>query len=70
MLLECAAASAGVPLVAYSVYPLLDSWDWETALSVPRPQTLLNPGGIFTLSLQPRPFIRPLIDSLKAGFQP
>jgi hypothetical protein len=71
MLLECAAAaSAGVPLLAYSIYPLLDSWGWETALSVPRPQTLLNPGGIFTLALEPRPFVRRLMDSLKAGFQP
>ncbi|MER8846887.1 hypothetical protein [Mesorhizobium australicum] len=71
MLLECAAAaSAGVPLLAYSIYPLLDSWGWETALSVPRPQTLLNPGGIFTLALEPRPFVRRLLDSLKPGFQP
>ncbi|AGB45154.1 MULTISPECIES: hypothetical protein [Mesorhizobium] len=71
MLLECAAAaSAGVPLLAYSIYPLLDSWGWETALSVSRPQTLLNPSGIFTLALEPRPFAGRLLRSLKAGFQP
>jgi beta-glucosidase/6-phospho-beta-glucosidase/beta-galactosidase len=65
MLLECAQASAdGVPFVGYSIYPAVDTWGWETALSVPKEHTLLNPGGVLSLDLQPRPFVARLLEAL------
>jgi beta-glucosidase/6-phospho-beta-glucosidase/beta-galactosidase len=65
ILLECAQASAdGVPFLGYSIYPAIDTWGWETALSVHKDHTLLNPGGVLSLALQPRPFIGRLFEAL------
>lgn len=65
MLLEAAAAMAdGTPLLGYAIYPLVDTYGWETALSVPKAQTSVNTGGVFDLALQPRPFISALINGL------
>ncbi len=67
MLLECARASAqGVPFLGYTLYPAIDTYGWETALSVPKEATILNPSGIVDLNLEPRPFIFRLMESLKA----
>ena len=66
MLLECAkAAGQGVPFLGYTLYPAIDTYGWETALSVPKEKTILNPSGIVDLNLEPRPFIHRLIDELK-----
>lgn len=65
MLLECArAARDGVPFVGYAMYPAIDTWGWEAALSVPREHTLLNPGGVLSLDLETRPFVARLLESL------
>lgn len=65
MLLETAAAMEdGTPMLGYVIYPLVDTYGWETALSVPKAQTTVNTGGVFELSLEPRPFIRALLNGL------
>jgi beta-glucosidase/6-phospho-beta-glucosidase/beta-galactosidase len=65
MLLECAdAMEKGVPFVGYTMYPAVDTWGWETALSVPKEQTLLNPGGLLDLKAKPKPFVEQLLQSL------
>jgi hypothetical protein len=65
MLLETAAAMEdGTPMLGYTIYPLVDTYGWETALSVPKAQTTVNTGGVFQLSLEPRPFIRALLNGL------
>jgi hypothetical protein len=65
MLLECAQAMAdGVPMLGYTIYPLIDTHGWETALSVPKDRTLLNPGGVLDIALEPRPFIQVLLQAL------
>lgn len=65
MLLECAAAMAdGVPMLGYTIYPLVDTHGWETALSVPKSRTKANPGGVLDLDLDARPFMRTLLNSL------
>lgn len=65
MMLECATAMAqGVPMLGYTIYPLLDTWGWETALSVPKAQTLHNPAGMLDLDHAARPFVALLMDAL------
>ncbi|MBM7853037.1 hypothetical protein JOD31_003288 [Methylopila capsulata] len=65
MLLECATAmEQGVPMLGYTLYPLLDTWGWETALSRPKDGTLHNPSGVLDLDLKPRPFMEALIAAL------
>jgi hypothetical protein len=65
LLLECAQAIAdGVPLLGYTIYPLIDTYGWETALSVPKDQTTVNTGGVLTMDLEPRDFIRTLMQAL------
>jgi beta-glucosidase/6-phospho-beta-glucosidase/beta-galactosidase len=71
LLLECArAVKDGIPFLGYTIYPLIDTWGWETALSVPKDQTLLNPGGLITLDLEVRPFVERLLQSLSGPIQP
>ena len=71
LLLECAqAVKDGVPFLGYTIYPLIDTWGWETALSVPKEQTRLNPGGLVTLDLETRPFVSRLLQSLSNPTQP
>lgn len=70
MMLEAAqAASQGVPFLGYTVYPGIDTWGWESALSVPRKDAIYNPSGIFNLEMEPRPFIEKLIGTLKPWFR-
>jgi len=65
LLLECAQAmTEGVPMLGYTIYPLIDTQGWETALSVPKSQTTINTGGVLDVALEPRPFIRALLQSL------
>ena len=65
MLLEAAAAMEdGAPLLGYVIYPLVDTYGWETALSVPKERTTVNTGGVLDLALEPRPFMRALLRSL------
>ncbi|QZO01305.1 hypothetical protein [Chenggangzhangella methanolivorans] len=65
MLLETAAAMEdGTPMLGYTIYPLVDTYGWETALSVAKSRTSVNTGGVFELSLEPRPFIRALLNGL------
>lgn len=65
MLLACADAMAsGVPFLGYTMYPAVDTWGWETALSVPKSETLLNPGGVLDLRAKPKPFVERLLSSL------
>lgn len=65
MLLECAAAMEdGAPMLGYVIYPLVDTYGWETALSVPKNETTVNTGGVMTLALEPRPFMRTLLNGL------
>ncbi|GLK67669.1 hypothetical protein [Hansschlegelia plantiphila] len=65
MLLECAQAMAdGVPMLGYTIYPLIDTFGWETALSAPKSETSENTGGILTIGLEARPFMRTLLQSL------
>jgi beta-glucosidase/6-phospho-beta-glucosidase/beta-galactosidase len=60
MLLEAAKLqSAGIPLLGYTIYPAIDTYGWEHAISRPkdplyRPEgSLYNPSGIFYLSTEP-----------------
>ena len=70
MMLEAAqAASQGVPFLGYTVYPGIDTWGWESALSVPRKDAIYNPSGVFNLEMEPRPFIEKLIGTLKPWFK-
>jgi hypothetical protein len=65
MLLEVARAmAAGTPVVGYAFYPTIDTWGWEAALSIPKAQTLLNPGGLLSQSLVMRPFLSRVLNSL------
>lgn len=65
MLLESAAAMEdGAPMLGYTIYPLVDTYGWETALSVPKAETSVNTGGLMTLALEARPFARALLNSL------
>ncbi|GBD47440.1 hypothetical protein [Methylopila sp. Yamaguchi] len=65
MLLECAAAmEQGVPLLGYTLYPLLDTWGWEMGLSQPRAAAVHNPSGVLDLDRKPRPFMEALIAAL------
>lgn len=65
MLLEVAAAMGdGVPMLGYTIYPLVDTYGWETALSVPKSHAKVNTGGIMDLDLEARPFMRALLDTL------
>lgn len=71
LLLECAQAiKDGVPFLGYTIYPLIDTYGWETALSLPKTQTLLNPGGLVTLDFEVRPFVDRLLRSLRAQSRP
>jgi beta-glucosidase/6-phospho-beta-glucosidase/beta-galactosidase len=66
ILLECAkAASEGVPFLGYALYPAVDTWGWETALSVPRDQAIYNPSGLVDLEYRPKAFIEHLRRSLQ-----
>lgn len=65
MLIESArAARQGIPFLGYTLYPGIDTWGWESALSVPRDQALYNPSGIMNLEMILRPFIDNLTSSL------
>lgn len=65
MMIECAAARAkGAPMLGYTLYPVLDTYGWEMALSRPRAAALHNPSGLLDLALAPRPFVWGLLDSL------
>lgn len=71
VLLECAQAhEQGIPFLGLTIYPAIDTWGWETALSVPKSQTLINPSGLYTLDLKVRPFVRKIIESLSEWMQP
>jgi beta-glucosidase/6-phospho-beta-glucosidase/beta-galactosidase len=66
VLLECAkAAQQGIPFLGYTLYPAVDTWGWESALSVPRDKALYNPSGVVDLEYQARPFIGRLVTSLR-----
>ncbi|MFC7051983.1 hypothetical protein ACFQI3_04690 [Hansschlegelia quercus] len=65
MLLEVARAiEDGIPMLGYAVYPLIDTFGWESALSVPKAQTVVNPAGIVTIDLEARDFMRTLMSTL------
>lgn len=65
LLLEVASAMAdGVPMLGYVIYPLVDTYGWEAAMSVPKALTTVNTGGIMDLSLEARPFMSALIATL------
>lgn len=60
MLLEAAKLQeAGIPLLAYTIYPAIDTYGWEHAISRPkeplyRPEgSLYNPSGIFYMTTEP-----------------
>ncbi|MES3037839.1 MAG: hypothetical protein V4736_08030 [Bdellovibrionota bacterium] len=66
MLLECAkAAESGVPFLGYTIYPAVDTWGWESALSVPKEHALFNPSGVLNLDMSAKPFVKPLMESLQ-----
>lgn len=66
VLLECAkAARQGIPFLGYTLYPAVDTWGWESALSAPRKQALHNPSGVVDLDYNVRPFLTPLVNSLR-----
>ena len=65
MLLETAAAAEdGAPMLGYVMYPLVDTYGWEHALSQPKSRSTVNTGGLMELSLEPRPFVRALLNTL------
>jgi hypothetical protein len=65
MLLEVARAiEDGIPMLGYAVYPLIDTFGWESALSVPKAETVGNPAGIVTMDLEARDFMRTLMSTL------
>jgi hypothetical protein len=77
MMFETArAAMAGVPILGHTMYPAIDTWGWEHALSRPkepinRPEgSLYNPSGLFDLvpllahEARPKPFLPELIKHL------
>ena len=65
LLLELAQTmQEGVPMLGYTIYPLVDTRGWESALSVPKSRTTVNTGGILDVALEARPFIRALLQSL------
>lgn len=69
-LLECAkVASQGIPFLGYTLYPAVDTWGWESALSVPKDKALYNPSGVVDLEYHPRPFIHRIIKSLETQFK-
>jgi beta-glucosidase/6-phospho-beta-glucosidase/beta-galactosidase len=60
MLLEAAKLqNAGIPLLAYTIYPAIDTYGWEHAISRPKEPlyraegSLYNPSGIFYLTAEP-----------------
>jgi hypothetical protein len=64
MLLEVARAiEDGIPMLGYAVYPLIDTFGWESALSVPKAETVVNPAGIVTIDLEARGFMRTLMST-------
>lgn len=66
VLLECAkAANQGIPFLGYTLYPAVDTWGWESALSMPRRQALHNPSGVVDFTYTARPFIDKLVTSLR-----
>lgn len=71
MLIECSfAAKSGIPVLGLTIYPAIDTWGWESALSVPKDQALYNPSGIVDLAMKPRYFIGRLLQSLKEKMKP
>lgn len=83
MLLELAqAAEHGVPILGYTIYPAVDTFGWESALSVDRKYALHNPAGVTRLApeiadpverkkveLLPRPSIRRFVEFLSKGMR-
>ncbi len=66
MLVESAvAAEQGIPFLAYTLYPGIDTWGWESALSVPKSQAVYNPAGVFDLEFKPKAFMNPFLESLR-----
>jgi hypothetical protein len=60
MLLEASKlAISGIPFLGYTIYPAIDTYGWEHAISRPkeplyRPEgSLYNPSGIFYLTQEP-----------------
>jgi hypothetical protein len=60
MLLESAKLmKSGIPFLAYTIFPAIDTYGWEHAISRPkeplyRPEgSLYNPSGIFYLTQEP-----------------
>lgn len=60
MLLEAAKlANSGIPFLGYTIYPAIDTYGWEHAISRPKEPlyrhegSLYNPSGIFYLNVEP-----------------
>lgn len=78
MLDSALAAKQGIPFLGLTLYPLVDTFGWESALSVPKgPDVLYNPSGILQLApgekdpkkreeleYTPRPFVKVLMERL------
>lgn len=77
------AAEDGVPFLGSVIYPAIDTWGWESAISVPRQHTLFNPSGMLRLApeetdpvkrkeieLTPKPFIGRLVHEMGVSFEP
>lgn len=64
------AAQGGIPIIAHTMYPAVDTYGWESALSVPKDQALENPSGIMDFSMTARPFVDRLMTALKSFIKP
>jgi hypothetical protein len=61
---EAKAAEAGIPMLAHTMYPAVDTKGWEYALSGTHEKSMVNPAGIMTLEYKPRRFVQKLVESL------
>ncbi len=64
MMWEAAQARSGVPFLGQVMYPAIDTYGWESALSLPRSQALFNPSGVVTLQMEPKAFVPVLVEAL------